>query len=120
MSSTDSTEQVKRVASEFIEVTSTSFHSEGSNDYKNEYHLIERVVDRDGIEYEPVWGDKTTELCPGVTSRTRDGGNRLRIERAACPVRILFCHHREYVSYDNWEHNTSSKRHYWIRYEASG
>ncbi len=117
MSREDYRESVRRVESESVEETSLSWHHEGRNDYKNTYIDIEKIVDGDGNEYDPVWEEQPTEIFPGVVTRKKEHGTHVRIGREACPVRVLFREYFEYVSYDNWEHNSSSTTYWWVRYE---
>ena len=107
------------VGAPFVDVETWGWHSSGTNDYKNEYTSVVSVVDRDGTEHEPRWTDEPLELFVGVETFTRDRRRCVRIHRSALPVRVLFRHYYEYVSYDDWEHNSSWTRHYWVRYEPA-
>ena len=110
---------VHMTAEELEQPASTAWRRGGSGDYKTDSLVVERIVDRDGIERELVWSDARVELCPGITMFSRDRRRYLTILRAACPVRILFAEHFEYVSYDDASHNTSWTKRYWVRYEAA-
>lgn len=118
MSGEDYRESVQKLGSEFLEVPSRAWHNEGSNDYKNTYIDIVKIVDREGKEHDPVWGEEPVEVIPGVTTRKEDRGHLVRIARGACPLRVLFREYFEYVSYDSWEHNSSWTSYWWIRYES--
>jgi len=111
-------EDVVKVSGEHAETSAHYWYRGGTNDYKKEGIEIEAVVDREGNEHEPRWGDETIELFPGVSTRKDRRGRHLRIERAACPVRVRQRHWYEYVSYDNYEHNSSFSHIFWTRYEA--
>ncbi len=111
--------RVVMISGEYAEETACYWHREGTNDYKNEGFEIEVLIDRDGSEHQPRWGDDPIQLIPGVTAWKDQQGRHLRIERSACPVRVKMCEWYEYVSYDSADHNSSWRRPYWVRYEAA-
>jgi len=109
-------EEVHQVTSEYVETRSHAWHHEGSNDQKRNRFEILMVVDSEGREFQPTWGEKPTELFPGVMAREENGVQHLHISRDVCPIRILFRWYAEYVSYTDSEHNSSWTTYYWIRY----
>lgn len=111
-------DDVVKVTGDYAETSAHYWHREGTNDYKNEGFEIEAVEDREGQEHEPRWGEDPIELFPGVSTRKDRDGRHLRIARSACPVRVRKRQWYEYVSYDWYEHNYSTSRVYWIRFES--
>ena len=95
-----------------------SWHREGRNDYKNEGFQIVRIKDRKRRSVKPVWSEEWTEISPGIESRAEPGQRCVRIFKRACPVRVLFRHWFEYVSYTDSSHCSSWSRHYWVKYKA--
>jgi len=110
-------ESVIQLESESIEVKSYYFHNEGSNDYKNRYLTIEKIIDREENSLEGVWEEHWTEIFPGIET-CKKNHYAVRIHSKACPVRVLMSRHYEYVSYDCYEHNSQSTEYYWNRYES--
>ena len=112
-------ESVHEVTTEYVETRSRVWHHEGTNDYRNTIIRIEELEDREGKECDLIWNEEPTEVCPGVTTWSEGHGARMRINREACPVRVLFREYFEYVSYTDSEHNSSWTTYFWVRYEAS-
>ena len=73
MSKEPKTEVVRVREGAFATVEEYSWSTAGSNDYKNQGNRTERIVDRNGVEYEPRWGDETIELFPGCTTSQKEG-----------------------------------------------
>ena len=94
-----------------------SWSTAGSNDYKNQGNRTERIVDRNGVEYEPRWGDETIELFPGCTTSQKEGHRYVHVSSIACPVRVLRCQWYRYSTSD-WEHDSFWEAKTWIRFEA--
>jgi hypothetical protein len=113
-------ESVSVVTGDVVEVQSSFFHHEGTNDYTNTKIEVVEIVDRDGRSLQPVWPAEWTALADGVETRGDHKTRSVRIFARACPVRVRFLNYREYVSYTDEEHSSSSTSHAWVRYVASG
>ena len=67
---------------------------------------------------EGVWMDAWQEVSPGIKTRIEKGTCQVKIYRSTCPVRVLYHDFYEYISYDHYEHCSSSSNFYWVRYES--
>jgi len=77
--------------------------------YKDEWS-IKAIYDRDGKRRKPIFVNKG--IAPGIatanwrsTERSRYGDCKqaIRIERRACPVRVIFKYVSDYSDYDYYE-----------------
>ena len=94
-----------------------SWDTPGRNDYKSQGFRFERVVDRDGVEYEPRWAKEPLELFPGCTTSVDGGYYYVHVSSDACPVRILQTEWYRYTGSDaaqssSWETQT------WLQFEV--
>jgi hypothetical protein len=112
------TEEDRRMTGDSIELESARYHRNGSNDYSNWGTTIVEVVDRNGVSHTLGSHQDWHELAPGITARADGRGVRVRIARAACPVRVRYQSFNEYVSWDNYEHNSYWTTNHWVRYLA--
>jgi hypothetical protein len=107
----------RQIDEKMIELQSSHWHREGSDDYTNDITNIVEIVDSAERCHQPLWYRKWTELAPGIETRASDGINRLRIQAGACPVLVRFAQTYEYVSYSDREHNVNRSHEYWVRYD---
>ena len=96
------------------QVREYTWNRPGRNDYKSEGRSIKRVVDRNGVEYQPRWGDETIELFPGCTTSQKDGDRYIHVSSAACPVRVLHCEWFRYGG-SGWEDTSEGEVKKWNR-----
>lgn len=84
--------------------------------YKQEWS-IEAIYDRDGRPLQPVFGNEWKEIAPGIATANRNQIERrrdrfckqaIRIERRACPVRVIFKYVSEYNAYDDYNYKECS------------
>ena len=116
--SKDYPEETVSFKSECFQLESHIFYRGGTNDYSKDGTSIHKIVNNKGIVVEGVWMDAWQEISPGIKTRIEKGNCQVRIYRSACPVRVLYHDFYEYISYDHYEHCSSSSNFYWIRYES--
>jgi len=110
-------ETIHIVSDDFVEVKGFSSGSRGTNDYHNQGLDIDKIVDSGGRDVTLTWNDDWVAVSPGIET-CRGKRYSARIHRSACPVRIRFADWYEYVSYDDYAHNSSWRHYFWVRYEA--
>ena len=110
-------QETRTVADKTIELRFHLYVQYGSADRNEQGERLEGVVDREGAFHDVPWrADKWQEVCPGVLVRTDGseahfGGGRgsqtketfVKIERSACPVRLLAKHVTDYSSEDYYK-----------------
>ncbi len=112
-------EKVIQLNSDYVEVETYYYGRTGSNDYTKRSRTIEKIVDREGKSHKVIKEENWTEISSGIETCKKDYYiSVVRINRKACPVRMLWCSRHEYVSYDSSEHNSQETDYYWVRYEA--
>ncbi|MHB9023148.1 MAG: hypothetical protein ACYC7E_03100 [Armatimonadota bacterium] len=113
-------QETRIVADKYIELRFHVYVQYGSADRNEQGERLEGVVDREGVLHNVPWrAEQWEDVCPGVqvktdSSETHFGGGRgsqtketfVKIERNACPVRLLAKHVTDYSSEDFYEGNT--------------
>ncbi len=125
--------KIVKITGEYVEVEQEIPCRGKTGGYFRRETVIVQILDKNNQEVYALWKMDRRESAPGIEIHAWCEGTdfdigshrhethiakRVRIHRAACPVRILFFSTDEYIDYDDSEFSSSHNRVYCVQYEV--